>query len=475
MTATLAPTGARRAQLVMAVLIGAQFMISMDATIVNVALPSIREQLGFSDVTLSWVVNGYALPFGGLLLLGARLGDRLGAQRVFRSGTVLFAAASLWCGLAGGPMELVLARAAQGVGAAVMSPVAMTLLVAQFDGPARHRALGWWGAMSGLAGGIGMLLGGALTTASWRWNFFINVPIAVVILLLSRRYTGDRRIPAVGRPDVLGALLSTTGLLLVAYAVISTERLGWTTWSTSGLLGAALLLLACFTLWEARVRDPLVPLRVFTFRSVSAGNTVIALVGAIGQITYFTVTLYLQQVLGYTPLQSGAVFLPISVTLFVVSTAVPRLIDRLGLAGALGGGLVIAAGGLVWLAAHPPQGSYARDVLGPTVIWAVGWGIAQAASFVAGAHGVESDLAGVASGLIATTYRLGGAIGLAAMITLAAARTEHLGAAESQTRALAGGITYAWWAGAGCGLVAAAVAVLLRRPAPAPAESTSAP
>ncbi|GAB0104103.1 DHA2 family efflux MFS transporter permease subunit [Nocardia sp. JMUB6875] len=462
MTTTLAPTGARRAGLVMVVLVGAQFMISMDATIVNVALPSIRDQLGFSDVTLSWVVNGYALPFGGLLLLGARLGDRLGAQRVFRWGTVIFALSSLWCGLAAGPTALVLARAAQGVGAAIMSPVAMTLLLAQFDGPARHRALGWWGAMSGLAGGLGMLLGGVLTSASWRWNFLINVPIGVVILLLSR-YTGDRRLPAVGRADVLGALLSTTGLLLVAYAVISTERLGWTDWSTSGLLGVALLLLAGFTLWEARVRDPLVPLRIFGFRSVSAGNTVIALVGAIGQITYFTVTLYLQQVLDYTPLQSGAVFLPISVTLFVVSTAVPRLIRRLGLAGALGGGLVIAAVGLIWLAAHPPQGSYARDVLGPTVIWAVGWGIAQAASFVAGAQGVEADLAGVASGLIATTYRLGGAIGLAAMITLAASHTEHLRATESQTRALEGGITYAWWAAAGCALVAAAVTVLLQR------------
>ncbi|WP_433567086.1 MFS transporter [Nocardia sp. CA-151230] len=466
MTTILAPTGARRAGPVMVVLVGAQFMISMDATIVNVALPSIRQQLGFSDVTLSWVVNGYALPFGGLLLLGARLGDRLGAQRVFRWGTVIFAAASLWCGVASGPIELVAARAAQGVGAAIMSPVAMTLLVAQFDGPAQHRALGWWGAMSGLAGGIGMLLGGALTTVSWRWNFFINVPIGVVILLLSR-FTGDRRLPAVGRPDVLGALLSTTGLMLVAYAVIGTERLGWADWSTTGLLGVALLVLAGFTAWETRVRDPLVPLRIFGFRSVSAGNTVIALVGAIGQITYFTVTLYLQQVLDYTPLQSGAVFLPISVSLFVVSTAVPRLIRGLGLAWSLGGGLMIAAGGLIWLAAHPPHGSYTRDVLGPTVLWAVGWGIAQAASFVAGAQGVESDLAGVASGLIATTYRLGGAIGLASMITLAATRTEQLRATESQARALAGGITSAWWAAAGCALVAAAVTVLLRRRAPA--------
>ncbi|GAB2445412.1 MFS transporter [Nocardia tengchongensis] len=472
MTTTVAPTRAGRTGLVMLVLVGAQFMISMDATIVNVALPSIRDQLGFSDVALSWVVNGYALPFGGLLLLGARLGDRLGAQRVFRWGTVVFAVSSLWCGLATGPIDLVAARAVQGVGAALMSPVAMTLLVARFDGPARHRALGWWGAMSGLAGGLGMLLGGALTTVSWRWNFLINVPIGIAILLLSR-YTGDRRLPAVGRPDVLGALLSTTGLLLVAYAVISTERLGWTDWSTSGLLGVALLLLAGFTVWEARVRDPLVPLRIFGFRSVSAGNTVIALVGAIGQITYFTVTLYLQQVLDYSPLRSGAVFLPISVTLFVVSTAVPRLIARFGLAAALGGGLAVAAAGLIWLAAHPPQGSYLRDVLAPTVIWAAGWGIAQAASFVAGAQGVEAELAGVASGLIATTYRLGGAIGLASMITLAAARTEHLRPTTSAAHALAGGITAAWWAGAGCALVATAVTLLLRRPAPIPADAAA--
>ncbi|NUT96942.1 MAG: MFS transporter [Saccharothrix sp.] len=452
-----------RTRLILTALIGAQFMISMDATIVNVALPSIKEQLGFAQADLGWVVNAYALPFGGLLLLGARLGDALGTKKVFVAGTVLFSLASLWCGLADSAAALVAARALQGVGAATMSPVAMTMLVAAFDGRARHRALGWWGAMSGLAGGLGMLVGGLLSTASWRWNFLVAVPVGVLVLVLSR-HLDQHRVPRVGRPDVLGAVLSTTGLLLVAYAVVGTERDGWAAWSTSGLLGVALLLLAGFVLWQRRAADPLVPLRIFGNRNVSAGNAVIALTGAIGQITYFMLTLYLQQVLGYGPLASGAVFLPISAVLLLVSTRTAWLIKLVGLRGTLAFGLGVTAVGSLWMSTVPAEGDYLTDIAGPSVVWAFGWGIAQASSFIAGAQGVGADLAGVASGLIATTYRLGGAIGLAVVVTAAAVRTESGGGSVD---ALTGGHQLAFLVAAGFAAVAAALCALLQPQSPA--------
>jgi len=454
------PAATRATGLVAAVLVGAQFMISMDATIVNVALPVIHHRLGFSDAGLGWVVNAYALPFGGLLLLGARLGDTFGARRMFRIGVVVFTLASLWCGLAGGAGQLVAARAVQGVGAAIMSPVAMTLLIAGFDGSHRHRVLGWWGAMSGLAGGIGMLAGGLLTTVSWRWNFLVNVPAGLLVLWASR-YVADRSAIRSGRADVAGAVVSTVALLLLAYAVVGTEHHGWASWHSSGLLALALALLVVFVRWEARHPDPLVPLRIFDNRSVPVGNMVIALTGAVGQIMYFTLTLYLQQVLGYSPVQSGAVFVPISIALFVVSTATARLVRRFGLRTGLVAGLVLSGGALAWLAAAPPGPDHLVSVLAPTLVWAIGWGAAQAMSFVAGARDVDGDLAGVASGLVATTYRLGGAIGLATMVTVAAGHTATLSAALPSPAAVAGGLVWAWWGGCALAGLAAALAAAL--------------
>jgi EmrB/QacA subfamily drug resistance transporter len=404
------------------VLIGVQFMVSLDATIVNVALPSVQQDLGMTPASLGWVVNAYALSFGGLLLLGARLGDTLGRRRVLVAGATVFALSSLWCGLAAGPGQLLAARAVQGCGAALMSPVAMAIVIATLDGRERHRVLGLWGAMSGLAGGLGMLAGGVLGLFSWRWNFLVNVPICAVLVPLALRRVPESRVARVGRPDVLGALLSATGLALLVFAVVRTREVGWGTPATLVPLALAAALLTAFVLWQRRAFDPIVPLRIFRLRTVSVGNAVTALTGGAGQVTYFFITLYAQQVLDFASLASGLVFLPISAAIFLTSTRASGLIQLMGLRHSLMAGLALSAVSLVWLARTPPDGSYAADLLIPSVLWGLGWGLAQAASFITPARGVDAELAGTASGLIATTYRVGGAACLAVMITIAAGR-----------------------------------------------------
>lgn len=469
----------RGSGLLLTVLVGAQFMISLDATIVNVALPSIKQDLGMGQTSLGWVVNGYALAFGGLLLLGARLGDVFGRRRMLFVGTVVFALSSLWCGLAGGPGQLVAARALQGVGAALMSPVAMAIVIATMDGQARNRALGLWGAMSGLAGGLGMLCGGLLSQLSWRWNFLVNVPISVVLLTVAVGSVPESKVPRNGRPDVLGALLSTAGLSLLVFAVVRTRETSWTAPSTLLMLACSAALLAGFAGWERRAADPVVPLRILRSRTVSVGNAVTALTGGVGQVTYYFVTLYVQQALGYRPLTSGLVFLPISAAIFLTSTRASALIRAIGLRRALVAGLALSAASLLWLSRAPADGHYAADILVPSVLWGLGWGLAQATSFIAPARGVRPDLAGVASGLIATTYRIGGAICLAAMITTAAARTAHVtpAGATAGVAALASGFRVAFLGGAALALLGLLLALLLPRlepPEPAPVAASRA-
>lgn len=452
----------QRTELVLLLLVGIQFMVSLDATIVFIALPSVQDDLGFSTASLAWVIFGYALPFGGLLLLFARLADLLGRRRMLLIGITVFSVASLLCGFAHGPEQLIAARALQGIGAAIMSPVAMTLLLLAFHGPARHRALGWWGAMSGVAGGSGMLLGGVLSTASWRWNFLVNVPIGVLFALLAARLLAETRQDSAAQPDILGALLATSGLSLVVYVTVQTETAGWLAWSTAGALALALLLLVAFVIVERKASNPLTPLRIFTNPNVSAGNVIIALVGAIGQIGFFTLTLSLQHVHGYSPLIAGAAFLPISVAIFLASTRVAPVIRRLGLKGALAGGLGLAVVGQLWLAYTPPEATYARGLFLATIVWGLGFGLAQAASFIAGARGVAQDLASVASGLIATTYRIGGAIGLAALSTLAAAKTTAAaGNGPITTAALSAGHSWAFLGGAVLAVAGIALCPLL--------------
>lgn len=448
--------------LVTSILVGSQFMVSMDATIVNVALPSMQDSLGLSGSALPWVVNAYALPFGGLLLLGARVGDYIGRRRVFIAGTLLFTLASLACGLASTPVELIAARGVQGVGAAAMSPVAMAILVAEFEGSQRNRVLGLWGAMSGLAGGVGMVAGGLLTSASWRWNFLVNVPVGIAVLVGSALLPAGRS-RTVGRPDVIGAMLAAVGLSTIAYGVAIAGDSGWTTFSTLVFLGSGAMVVALFTLWQRRAEAPLVDLGIFRNRSVSIGIVIVAITGALGQVTYFTYTIYLQREHGFDPVTAGFAFLPISIILFAASTRVQMLIAKVGLRQSLGAGLMLSAVGLLWSTRIGSDDSFASAFLGPSILWSLGWGIAQATSFIAGAQGTSSAESGTVSGLISTTYRLGGAIGLAAILSIAAASSTVLQSGGTGGDLL-DGLRAAWWAGSGLAFIGALLSCALPSP-----------
>ncbi|MEW2016024.1 MFS transporter [Rhodococcus sp. NPDC076796] len=448
--------------LVTLILVGSQFMVSMDATIVNVALPSMQDSLGLSGSALPWVVNAYALPFGGLLLLGARLGDYIGRRRVFIAGTLLFTVASLACGLASTPIELIAARGVQGVGAAAMSPVAMAILVAEFEGAQRNRVLGLWGAMSGLAGGVGMVAGGLLTSASWRWNFLVNVPVGVAVLAGSALLPPGRP-RTIGRPDVIGAMLAAVGLSTIAYGVAIAGESGWTSYSTLGSLGSGAVVVALFTLWQRRAETPLVHLGIFRNRAVSIGIVIVAITGALGQVTYFTYTIYLQREHGFDPVAAGFAFLPISIILFAASTRVQMLIAKVGLRRSLSAGLMLSAVGLLWSTRIGSDESFASEFLGPSILWSLGWGIAQATSFIAAAQGTSSAESGTVSGLISTTYRLGGAIGLAAILSVAAASSTVLQSGGTGGDLL-DGLRAAWWAGAGLAFIGALLSYALPSP-----------
>lgn len=448
-----------RATLLLTVLVGAQFMISMDATIVNVALPSVSVGLGISQLDLGWVVNAYALAFGGLLLVGSRAGDRFGRRRMFLIGTAVFTLGSLACGVASNESILIAARALQGVGAAVMSPVAMSLILVAFNGRERHRALGLWSSMSGVAGSVGMLLGGLLAMLSWRWNFWVNIPAGLAILLLGRRVLVESQQPAAGPPDLLGALLGTSGIGLMVYGVVAAERVGWTSWQSGGLIVVAAILLGAFLAVQVRAADPLVPLTIFRNRHVAVGNAVTALVGGGGQVFYFVLTLYLQRVLGFSPLSSGLVFLPVGIGIAATSLPAARLIRALGIRTVLSGGLVFMIVGLSWLAQASTGTQYLTGIAVPTLIWGVGFGLAQSGAFIAGAQNVGPESAGVASGLIATTYRIGGAVGLAAMASLATFRSGTGGPPDQS--ALAAGYSWALLGAGAFAILGAALTFLL--------------
>jgi EmrB/QacA subfamily drug resistance transporter len=451
-------------------------MIVLDVTIVGVALPSIREDLDFTESSLAWVANAYLLTFGGFLLLAGRLGDLFGQRRLFLLGISLFTAASLTCGLATTQVMLVGARAVQGLGAAVVSAVALSLIVTLFTEPAeRAKAMGVFGFVAAGGGTIGVLLGGILTdTLSWHWIFLVNVPIGIAVFALAVIVLpGGGRQAVERRLDVVGAVTVTASLMLAVYAIVNGNEVGWTSLRTLGLLGASAALLGLFLAIEARVRSPLVPLSLFRLRNIAVSNVVGVLWAAAMFAWFFLSALYLQLVLGYTPLQVGLAFLPANLIMAVFSVGLSaKLVMRYGIRLPLGAGLGLASAGLILFARAPVDGSFAIDVLPSMILLGIGAGMAFNPVLLAAMSDVSPSEAGLASGIVNTSFMMGGALGLAVLASLAASRTDTLlSSGESHLAALAGGYHLAFLVGAIFALVAAVLGGALLRAAAPEAEA----
>jgi len=443
-------------------------MIVLDTTIVNVALPSIREDLGFSETSLAWVVNAYLLTFGGFLLLGGRLGDLYGQRRLFLAGISLFTAASLACGLASSQEFLIGARAVQGLGGAVVAVVALSLIMTLFTEPAeRAKAMGVIGFVAAGGGSIGVLLGGVLTEVlDWHWIFLVNLPVGALVLALSLALLpGGGGEAADARLDVAGAVTVTTSLMLAVYAIVNGNETGWTSGQTLGLLAAAAALLGLFLRIEARAGSPLMPLGLFRLRNVATANIVGVLWAAAMFAWFFLSALYLQLVLGYSPLQVGLAFLPANLIMAVFSVGLSaKLVMRFGNKLPLSTGLLVAAVGLVLFARAPVDGSFVTDVLPSMILLGFGAGIAFNPILLAAMSDVEPNDAGLASGIVNTSFMMGGALGLAVLASLAASRTDSLSASgEGTLAALTGGYHVAFVVGAVFAAAAAVVGALALR------------
>ena len=449
-------------------------MIVLDSTIVNVALPSIREDLGFSETSLAWVVNAYLLTFGGLLLLGGRLGDLLGHRRMFIYGITLFTLSSLACGVSTSQGMLVAARAVQGVGGAVASAVSLSLIMVLFSETGeRAKAMGFFGFVASGGGTLGVLLGGVLTDSlSWHWIFLVNVPIGIVVCVLSlRTLPAAHGHAASGRVDVPGALTVTGALMVATYAIVNGNDNGWTSFETLGLLALAAALLALFLVIEARVSAPLVPLRLFRLHNLRTANIVGVLWAAAMFAWFFMAALYLQLVLGYSPLEVGLAFLPSTLIMgaFWIGLSA-RLVMRFGIRGPLGVGLGLASIGLLLFVRAPVGGDYLTDVLPSMILLGFGAGMAFNPLLLAAMGDVEPRDSGLASGVVNTAFMMGGALGLAILASAADSRTDHLVASgENAVDALLSGYHLAFLIGAVFALGAAIVGAVFLRPQKKPA------
>jgi EmrB/QacA subfamily drug resistance transporter len=452
----------RKRWLALMVLCLGVLMIVLDTTIVNVALPSIRSDLKFSETSLVWVVNAYMLTFGGFLLLGGRLGDLYGHRRLFLLGIVLFSAASLACGLAQTQGWLIAARAVQGLGGAVVSAVALSLIMNLFTEPAeRAKAMGVYGFVCAGGGSIGVLLGGLLTGAfSWHWIFLVNLPIGALVygLTLMLLHPGAGSADA-GQLDVGGAVTITTSLMLAVYAIVGGNEAGWASARTLALLAVALVLLGVFIVIEARVRHPLMPLTLFRLRNVATANVVGVLWAAAMFAWFFISALYMQLVLGYTPLQVGLAFLPANLIMAVCSLGVSaKLVIRFGIRGPFAGGLLLAAIGLALFARAPIGGGFMLDVLPGMLLLGLGASTAFNPVLLAAMSDVAPGDSGLASGVVNTSFMMGGALGLAVLASLAAARSDALAATgAAPAAALNGGYQAAFFVGAIFALAACAI------------------
>ena len=449
----------------------AQFIVVLDASIVNVALPSIGEALDFSQDNLAWVVNAYVLTFGGFLLLGGRMADLLGRRRVFMAGLLLVAAASLAAGFAATEGQLIAARAAQGLGAAFISPAALSIVTNTFrDGSERNKALGAWGAVAGAGGAAGVLLGGVLTDGpGWEWVLWINVPVALIVAAFTPGLILESRSESATRHfDTAGAVSITAGLSLLVYAIVDATDAGWGSTQTVGLLAVAAALIAAFVAIELRSQAPLVPFRIFRLRTLTGANVVGLLVGGSLFSMFFFITLYMQNVLGYSPIDAGLSYLPLAVMITVASGVASQLVTKIGFKPVLAAGMLFIAGALVWFSQVSVGGSFAGDILGPSLLAAAGLGFAFVTTTIAAMSGVREQESGLASGLINTSQQIGGALGLALLATIATSRTDGLmagtgGSASQATDALNEGFQAAFLGGAAIAMLGFVLTLVLIR------------
>jgi EmrB/QacA subfamily drug resistance transporter len=461
----------RRRWLALAVIVTAQFMVVLDIAIVNVALPSIKTDLHFSEASLQWVISAYAILFGGFLLLGGRLADVLGRRRLFAAGLALFTVSSLLSGLAWSESSLIAFRAVQGLGGALLAPAALSILMTTFsEGRERNLALGIWGAASGSGGAAGVLLGGLLTSAlSWSWVFFINVPVGIAVLAVTPWLLRESRSELRHRHfDVAGATSVTAGLMLLVYALTRTAGSGWSDTKTIGLLAAAAVLIVTFVAIELRSAAPLLPLRVFRRRTLAAANAIAFLVGAMAFSQFFVLTLYAQQVLHYSALQTGAGFAATTVAIVVFANVGQTLVTRFGVRPVLAFGLLLVSASFADLTRLPAHGHYFWDLFPAFLVSGIGMAFTFVPMTIAGLTGVPPADAGVASGLINTTRQIGGAVGLAAVSTIAAASAKHGLAPAAAGADLPHGFRTAFDVLTGLALLSVAVAVAFVGPAARP-------
>jgi len=452
------PTTQDRKGIALLLLCMVQFMVVLDIAIVNVALPTIKNALDFKETDLQWVINAYTLTFGGLLMLGGRAADLLGRRRMFLAGLVLFSGASLVCGLSTSEGMLIAARAVQGVGAAIISPAALSILMTTFsEGAERNKALGIWGAIAGTGGAAGVLLGGVLTDQlNWSWIFYINVPVGALVIALGPRYLRESRIETAGRRsfDLLGAVLVTGGLSLLVYALVQTVDHSWTAPRTIAMFIGAAVLLAGFIFTEQRAKSPLMPLRLFRNKSLAGANVVGLMLGASIFSMFFLLTLYMQQVLGYSAMRTGIGYLLVASTIIVSAAASQALVTKIGVRTVLAVGMALTTAGLLYFSQVSVNGSYLTDLAPGFILAGVGLGFSFVPVTIAALVGVEMNDAGIASGIINTSQQIGGALGTAILSTVAFTRvsdylTSHSPAPDLLLRADVDGFSIAFLVGAG--------------------------
>ena len=447
--------GARRKWYALALLLGVQFMVVLDIAIVNVALPSIQLDLGFSQEDLQWVVSAYALFFGGFLLLGGRVADIVGRRKVFIAGLIIFSAASLVSALAWSDTALILARAAQGLGAAIITPAALSILTVTFaEGKERNTALGFWGAVGAFGAVAGVLLGGVLTDwLSWEWIFYVNIPVGILGLVLAPILLSESRDASVKSFDVPGAVLVTSGLVVLVFAITQANSYGWTSVETIGLFAAAGVLLAAFVGWEARTREPLMPFSIFRLRTLVGANVVGLAMGTAMFAMFLMLTLYMQQVLTYSAMKTGVAYLAVAGTAIFWSALAAQLVTRIGVKPVLVAGMTFLSVGLIYFTQVSVDGSYVGDLLPGFLLIAVGLGFSFVPISIAALAGVQPSEAGLASGLLNTSQQIGGALGIAVLSAIATSATkDQLASGAAVPNALTDGFQAAFIGAAAIGL-----------------------
>jgi EmrB/QacA subfamily drug resistance transporter len=457
---------ARRKWFALALLLGVQFMVVLDIAIVNVALPSIQTDLGFSQENLQWIVSAYALLFGGFLLLGGRVADIIGRRRIFVAGLVVFTAASLVSGLAWSEGSLIAARGLQGLGAALITPAALSILSTTFaEGKERNTALGAWGAVGAFGAVAGVLLGGILTDAlSWEWIFFVNIPVGIVGLALTRPLLNESRDAGVNSFDAPGAVLVTGGLVALVYAITQANDYGWGSPETIGLFAGAIVLLGAFVGWELRTAEPLMSFSIFRLRTVTGANVAGLILGTAMFAMFLMLTLYMQQVLGYSAMKTGVAYLAVAGTAIVWSAIAAQLVTRVGVKPVLVAGMTSLSLGLLYFTQVSVGGSYVGDLLPGFLLISVGLGFSFVPISIAALAGVRAAEQGLASGLINTSQQIGGALGIAALTYVATSTTEdEVAAGSALPVALTDGFQAAFIGAAAIALVGILVALLVVR------------